>query len=162
MKVRIYYGSTIGDTESIAQILGGKLDAEVVPISQGVKNIDCLDLILFGSSTWGYGELQDDWSDRIDILKDVNLLGKKIGVFGTGDQESYGDTFCDALGIIAKAARDSGGEIIGMTSREGYNFSDSKALESDQLVGLALDINNQDNLTSSRIEEWIDQLKKEI
>lgn len=162
MKVRIYYGSTIGDTESIAQILGGKLDAEVVPISQGIKNIDCLDLILFGSSTWGYGELQDDWGDRIDILKDVNLSGKKIGVFGTGDQESYGDTFCDALGIIGKAARDAGGEIIGMTSRESYSFSDSKALENDKLIGLALDINNQDDLTSSRIEGWIDQLKKEI
>ncbi|UUV17610.1 flavodoxin [Fusobacteria bacterium ZRK30] len=162
MKVRIYYGSTIGDTESIAQILGGKLEAEVVPISQGIKNIDCLDLILFGSSTWGYGELQDDWGDKIDLLKDVNLSGKKIGVFGTGDQESYGDTFCDALGIIGKAARDAGGEIIGMTSRGSYSFSDSKALENDKLIGLALDINNQDDLTSSRIEEWVDQLKKEI
>ncbi len=80
MKTRIYYGSTIGDTESIAQILGEKLDAEVVPISQGIKNIDCLDLILFGSSTWGYGELQDDWNDGIDLLKNMNLTGKKIGV----------------------------------------------------------------------------------
>lgn len=162
MKTRIYYGSTIGDTESIAQILGEKLDAEIVPISQGVENIDCLDLILFGSSTWGYGELQDDWDSNINLLKNINLSGKKIGVFGTGDQESYGDTFCDALGIIAETARTSGGEIIGMTSKEGYSFSDSKALEDDKLVGLAIDVNNQDNLTSSRIDEWIEQLKKEI
>ncbi|MGB6127929.1 MAG: flavodoxin [Psychrilyobacter sp.] len=162
MKVRIYYGSTIGDTESIAQVLGEKLGAEVVPISLGIKNIDCLDLILFGSSTWGYGELQDDWGDRINILGNINLSGKKIGIFGTGDQESYEDTFCDAMGIIGKAARNAGGEIIGMTSKEGYNFSNSKALENNQLIGLALDINNQDDLTSSRIEEWVDQLKKEV
>ncbi|HAS80202.1 MAG TPA: flavodoxin [Fusobacteriaceae bacterium] len=162
MKAKIYYGSTIGDTEKVAEILGKELDAEVVPISQGIENIENLDLILLGSSTWGYGELQDDWGDKIDSLKEINLSGKKIGLFGTGDQESYSDTFCDSLGIIAEAVRDAGGEIIGMTSKEDYNFVDSKALEDDKLVGLAIDINNQDELTIPRIQDWVDQLKKEI
>jgi flavodoxin I len=162
MKARIYYGSTIGDTESIAQLLGNKLNIEVLPISQGIKNIDHLDLILLGSSTWGYGELQDDWSDKISDLKEINLSGKKIGIFGTGDQESYPDTFCDALGILAKLVKDAGGQIIGMTSKENYNFIESKALEDNKLVGLALDVNNQDDMTPSRVEEWINQLKKEI
>lgn len=162
MKTRIYYGSTIGDTESIAQILGVELNAEIIPISQGIKNIGNFDLILLGSSTWGYGELQDDWNDRIDSLKEMNLSGKKIGIFGTGDQESYGDTFCDALGIIAEVVRGAGGEIIGMTSKENYNFTESKALEDEQLVGLALDVNNQNDMTLPRIKEWVAQLKKEV
>lgn len=162
MKVGIFYGSTMGDTEAIAEILGEKLNAAATPISQGIDNIENLELILLGSSTWGYGELQDEWNDNIDVFKSLNLSGKKVGIFGTGDQEAYVDTFCDAIGIIGEAAREADGEIIGMTSKEGYTFNESKALENEKLMGLAIDVNNQDNLTASRIEKWIEQLKKEI
>ncbi|MCS5422346.1 MULTISPECIES: flavodoxin [Psychrilyobacter] len=162
MKVGIYYGSTIGDTASIAEKLGGFFNVEAVSISEGLTNIDNFDLILLGSSTWGYGDLQDEWNDEIESLKKMNLAGKKVGLFGTGDQESYVDTFCDALGIIGEAVREAGGEIIGFTSRDSYNFDDSKALEDNNLMGLAIDVNNQDDMTSSRIENWVEQLKKEM
>lgn len=162
MKTGIFYGSTMGDTEVIAKILGEKLDSTISPISQGVNNIENLDLILLGSSTWGYGDLQDEWNDNIEALKNLNLSGKKIGIFGTGDQEAYADTFCDAIGIIGEAVREAGGKIIGMTSKESYTFSDSKALENDKLMGLAIDVNNQDDLTTSRIEKWVEQLKNEM
>lgn len=162
MKAGIFYGSTMGDTETIAKILGEKLNTTAAPISQGIDSIQELDLILLGSSTWGYGELQDEWNDNIETLKSLNLSGKKIGIFGTGDQEAYADTFCDAIGIIGEAAREAGGEIIGMTSKEDYTFNGSRALEGDKLMGLAIDINNQDDLTVSRVEKWVEQLKNEI
>ena len=162
MKVGIYYGSTMGDTALIAEKLGETFNVEAVSISQGLANIDDLDLILLGSSTWGFGDLQDEWNDEINNLKEMNLSGKKVGLFGTGDQEAYIDTFCDALGIIGEAVKEAGGQIIGFTSKESYNFNDSKALEDNNLIGLALDINNQNDMTSSRIENWVKQLKEEM
>ena len=162
MKVGIYYGSTIGDTAGIAETLGKQFNVEAISISKGLTDIENFDLILLGSSTWGFGDLQDEWEGEIDNLKNKNLSGKKIGLFGTGDQEAYEDTFCDALGIIGQAAKEAGGEIIGFTSKKTYNFSDSKALEGNNLIGLALDVNNQDEMTSSRVENWVEQLKKEM
>ncbi len=162
MKVGIYYGSTMGDTALIAEKLGEIFNVGAVPISQGLTNIENFDLILLGSSTWGYGDLQDEWNDEIENLKKMNLAGKKVGIFGTGDQDAYADTFCDALGIIGEAVTEAGGQIIGFTSRDSYNFSDSRALKNNNLMGLALDINNQDDMTSTRIENWVEQLKKEM
>lgn len=162
MKTAVFYGSTLGDTERVAKLVAEKVGGDLFTAGAGLGEMTSYDLILLGSSTWGWGELQDEWNTAIDELKGANLSGKKVGVFGTGDQMGYSDTYCDALGIIAEAAAEAGAEIIGRTSREGYDFTDSRALEGDQLIGLAIDVNNQDNLTEERVEAWVDTLKKEF
>ena len=45
----------------------------------------------------GAGELQDDWYDGINVLKNADLSGKTVAIFGCGDSESYSDTFCSAM-----------------------------------------------------------------
>ena len=54
-------------------------------------------MLILGSSTWGCGDLQDDWYDGVEILKKADLTGKKVALFACGDGESYGDTFCEAM-----------------------------------------------------------------
>ncbi len=162
MKRAVFYGSTLGDTERVAKMVAEKMGADLFTAGAGLGEMASYDLILLGSSTWGWGELQDDWNTAIDELKEANLSGKKVGVFGTGDQMGYSDTYCDALGIIAEAAAEAGAEVIGRTSREGYDFTDSRALEGDQLIGLAIDVNNQDSLTEERVEAWVEILKREF
>ncbi len=162
MKTAVFYGSTLGDTERVAKMVAEKMGADLFTAGAGLGELASYDLILLGSSTWGWGELQDDWNTAIDELKEANLSGKKVGVFGTGDQMGYSDTYCDALGIIAEAAAEAGAEVIGRTSREGYDFTDSRALEGDQLIGLAIDVNNQDSLTEERVEAWVEILKREF
>lgn len=159
MKTAVFYGSTMGDTSRIADILGEKLKAEVYSVADGISKLESYELIILGSSTWGWGELQDDWNEVIDNISNFNLSGKKVAVFGTGDQVAYSDTFCDALGILADAAKSAGAEIVGSVSREGYDFNDSRALVEENLVGLAIDVNNQDDQTESRIDSWIEKIK---
>lgn len=159
MKTAVFYGSTMGDTARIADILGEKLNAEVYSVADGISKLESYELIVMGSSTWGWGELQDDWNEAVGNISNFNLSGKKVAVFGTGDQMAYSDTFCDALGILADAAKDAGAEVVGTVSREGYDFNDSRALIGDNLVGLAIDVNNQDDQTESRINSWVDQIK---
>mgnify|MGYP005697074481 FL=1 len=53
--------------------------------------------------------------------------------------------------------------MIGNWPREDYDFVESKALMNDDLLdGLAIDEDNEDDLTHYRFQQWVEQLKKEI
>jgi flavodoxin len=47
-------------------------------------------------STWGIGDLQQDWDTRINLLAPVDFSGKKVAFFGLGDAMGYPDSFLDA------------------------------------------------------------------
>lgn len=164
MDVGIFYGSTTGTTEAIAdQIATHFNNAAVSPvISLDFGDLKKFDLIIFGSSTWGYGDLQDEWEDKIENLKGSDLSGKLVALFGCGDQEGYPDTFVDAIAIIAEAVESAGGKIIGQIHNRGYSFSESKALRGEKLIGLAIDEDNEADLTSGRISDWIMQLRSDL
>ena len=113
-----------------------------------------------GASTWGYGDLQDDWVDVLDKLSDLQLGGKKVAYFGTGDQESFSDTFVDGIGIIHEKIKSTGAALIGETSTDGYTFDGSKGLEKGKFLGLVIDEVNQSDLTDERVEKWTEEIKK--
>lgn len=56
--------------------------------------------LVFGTSAWGIGDMQDDWERFIDELNEINFEGKKIALFGLGDQEEYPESFADGLGTL--------------------------------------------------------------
>lgn len=157
----IIYGSSMGNTENaakyIAEALGGEIELKDA-VNLNAADLERYDRILLGSSTWGMGELQDDWNDKIDLLKSRDFSGKKIGFFGCGDQESYSDTFADALGILYETVKDSGANFIGQWPQGGYTLEESAALIGDSFVGLVLDEDNQPELTQERIEGWVKTL----
>lgn len=157
----IVWGSTMGNTENAAELIADKIDGDTNLLNVSELTAECFhssDTILLGSSTWGVGDLQDDWEGKIDLLKKLNLSGKKVGFFGTGDAESYCDSFVDAMGTLYNAVKDSGAQLIGCWPTDGYNFSTSTAVVDGNFVGLALDYDNQANLTEKRISDWIKSL----
>lgn len=165
--VIIIYGSATGATEGVARQLAEKFDgAPVVDVAQidesTVASFKNYRLVLLGSSTWGFGDLQDDWHAKIDLLENADLNGAKVGVFGCGDQESYPDTFVDSIGIIAEAAEKAGATIVGTTATEGYTFDESRAVRDGVLLGLAIDEDNQGEMTSERLDGWASALKSAV
>ncbi len=165
MKTAIIYGSTTGNTEAAANSLKDALaplgEVSVCSVTDGFGDAADADLVLLGSSTWGIGEMQDDWIGCED-LSGLDLSGKHVAVFGTGDQTCYTDTFVDAIGILAESAQKAGGKLIGQWPTEGYCFSGSTATREDKFVGLVLDEDNQSGLTDERITKWAEQLQKEM
>ncbi|MGM0547860.1 MAG: flavodoxin [Bacillota bacterium] len=161
-KVGIFYGSTTGDTETIAMSLASELkdyDVDVYNVDSAAKeDVEAYDNLILASSTWGLGELQSDWIDFIEELKEVDLTKKKLAFVGTGDQDMYADTFVDAIGIIYEELQDSGAEFVGHYPTETYDFSDSRAVVDEKLIGLAIDNTNQSDLTEARIKEWCQDL----
>ena len=162
-KVGIFYGSTTGVTEDIANRIAEKIDgAEVFNIDGNVDELENYDVLLLGTSTWGFGDLQDDWQAVLDDLANLNLAGKKVAYFGSGDQGTFSDTFMDGMAIINEEISKTGATVIGNTSTERYEFNESRAVEGDKFLGLALDEVNQSDLTDERIDAWVEQIKKEF
>lgn len=165
MNIGIYYGSTTGNTASAATAIGELFAGDEVTIadisSASADDLKGYDLLILGSSTWGVGELQDDWDSFIGGMDGLDLSGCKVAVFGTGDQSGWADTFVDAIGIIAGKVKGLGAEVIGSWSVDGYEFSDSAAVEGADFMGLALDESNQPELSDERIKGWVELLKSQ-
>ena len=163
-KTVIIYGSTTGNAAMAAETIAAKLGGgDIKEVAKASKE-DLVDYenIILGSSTWGDGELQDDWYGFLPTLKSANLNGKTVAVFGVGDQFSYSSTYVNAMGELYDAAKAAGAKIIGETSTEGYSFDESTAVRDGKFVGLALDYDNQDTLSVDRITAWINQILPEL
>ena len=164
-KIGIYYGSDTGTTQTIAEQIGKSLGVskeDMHDVGSSQADFSQYDVLLFGTSTMGLGDMQDDWDGFIDKVKKVDLTGKKVGLFGCGDSVSYSDTFCDGVGKIYQDIKNSGCQIIGRMGVEGYNFDSSEAVVDGELVGLLIDEDNESDDTPHRISLWIEQLKKEM
>jgi flavodoxin I len=120
------------------------------------------DCMILGVPTWFDGELPNYWDEFVPELETLNLKGKKIAIFGNGDQVNYPENFVDGIGIMAKILIKCGADIVGETSVKGYQFESSQALNNDKFFGLALDFENQQDLNEKRIGNWVKQLKKEF
>lgn len=165
--IGIFYGSDTGSTQEVAELLAKKLEVDSSDIfdvgSVDASKLDDYSVLLLGSSTQGYGDLQSDWDDFVDKLKSASLSGKKVAVFGLGDSASYSDTFCDAMGTIADAAVAAGASLIGNhVDGSGYDYEDSTAVRDGNFVGLALDEDNESDKTATRMDNWVAQLQSEL
>ena len=161
-KINILYGSTTGATEAAAQQLATLLGAEAKPIAASTADEFDADLVILGSSTWGYGELQDDWVAGIALLDAVDLTGRKVAVFGTGDSVGFADTFVNAIGILADKAVERGATLVGQVPVVGYSAVESLAVRDGNFVGLALDDTNESDQTPDRIAAWAKTLQASL
>ncbi|WP_080905291.1 flavodoxin FldA [Parabacteroides sp. Marseille-P3160] len=165
-KVGIYYGSSTGTTDDIAQKIASKLGvgkADVHDVSK-LKADEAIgyDVLVLGSSTWGDGDLQDDWYDGVETLRGLDLSGKVIALFGCGDSQSYSDTFCDAIGVLYEDLQGTGATFVGAVPTDGYDYSDSKAVVDGKFVGLAIDEVNESDKTDERVDAWVEVVKSAL
>jgi flavodoxin long chain len=162
--IYVIYGSTTGNTQHAAQLIAREFSgAEVYSAAQLTDDmLSAGDFLILGTSSWNDGEMQDDWDRAIDLVSGANLSGKKAAVFGMGDQEGWSDNFVSGMRPLYDALHDAGATIIGSWDTEGYDFDHSEALEDDKFVGLALDEDNQGELTGERIQSWCAQIQQEM
>lgn len=114
-KAIVVYGSTSGNTEKLSEAVAAGLKTEALEVvrmnvadstSEVLKDYE---VIVLGCSTWGDGELQDDFIRFEADMKKLNLVGKKGAVFGPGD--SMYPQFCQAVYVLADTLKAAGAEI---------------------------------------------------
>lgn len=165
-KTCIIYGSSTGTCQDLASRIAAKLGVDNADVfdagSISAEQLEGYQNLVLGTSTWGAGEMQDDWYDGVKAVKAANLNEKTVAIFGCGDSEGYSDTFCGGMGELYNAAKEAGAKVIGQVSTDGYTYDDSEAVVDGQFVGLALDEVNEDDKTDERIDAWVAAIKPEL
>ena len=166
-KIGIFYGSTEGNTERVVTQIQEAFGGEDVATMHNVNSAAADDMqeydnLILACPTWEIGELQEDWDSFVDQIEDVDYNGKKVAYLGLGDADGYPDTYQDALGIIHERIADSGAEFVGSWPTDGYNFEESKGIVDGKFLGLAIDEDNEADLTEERVNKWVAQLKDEF
>ncbi|MCC5854416.1 MAG: flavodoxin FldB [Idiomarina sp.] len=166
-RIGLFYGSSTCYTEMAAEKIRDIIGEDIVEL-HNIKDVPLAktaeyDFLIFGISTWDFGEIQDDWENHWQDASTLNLAGKTLAMYGMGDQQGYAEWFQDALGMLHDAVAQPGLKRIGFWPNEGYEFIASKALSSDQstFVGLALDEDTQYELSDERLATWCTQILEE-
>ena len=83
-KTIIIYGSTTGTCEDLAQRIATRLGvdkSDVINVSELTPDkVSEYDNLILGTSTWGAGDLQDDWFDGLEILNKCKERVKNMAV----------------------------------------------------------------------------------
>lgn len=166
--VAIFYGSTGGNTKEVAEMickeLGGEGNVDIFDVGnlKDASDFGKYQKLILGTSTWGDGDLQDDWYDFMKHFEKVDLSGKSVALFGLGDQDGFGHAYLNGLKVLYDAVKKQGAKIVGAWKAEGYTYDESEAVIDGKFVGLALDADNQDDLTAERVKEWCKMIKSEL
>jgi len=163
-KIGLFYGSTSGRTQGIADEIEFDLgsDVEVHNVSNGIENLSSYDNLILAVPTYGVGELQQDWVEVFDDFKKLDLSGKVVALVGVGNQTTFGESFIGGLIPLYEAVVAQGARVIGFTSTDGYHFEECEAIVEDMFMGLALDEDNQDDMTPDRIYDWLEDIKPQF
>lgn len=164
---KLLYGTQTGTTDDVAsriqQALPELID-EVKCIMDGkVDDFNSTDFLVLGGSTWGDGELTDDWADFYPLMDHIDFTGKVVALFSLGDQHGYGYNFVSAMKLLYDKVLERGGKIIGdKVSIEDFEYEHSEAVVDDHFVGLAVDEVNQPELTDDRIASWAQSVREQM
>jgi flavodoxin I len=165
-RIAILYGPTGGNTEKVARLIHELIGEKsyLMPIKDIHPDvlISFKNIIIGGSTvgthTWKHNLPSKDWETFLPLLRKMDFTGKKIALFGLGDNVSYPNNFVDDLRILFDAVTDINGTLVGQCSTDGYEFTDSEAVIDDEFVGLPIDENNESHLTLDRLKNWIEKL----
>lgn len=125
--VGIYYSTSTGNTETVAGYISNAAGGLSFDDIGDAKDEEILgrDALIVGAPTWHTGADEQrsgtSWDDWLyGVLPKLDLKDKKVAIFGVGDQQSYGDNFCDAAGELYDLFAAKGCKIYGLTSQDGY------------------------------------------
>ncbi len=166
-KVGLFWGSTSGNTEIAVEFMeeylrdeGFEVDSFNVAETEPEKMLE-YDNLIISCPTWNIGELQDDWDSIFMDYEKLDFSGKIGAFFGCGDAVGYPDNFLDAIGLLGKPFMKNGGKLIGKCSRDEYEFRDSVALDGDDLLGLGLDYDNEEESAKPN-DMWLEDIMEEF
>lgn len=170
-RIGLFFGTDTGKTRKVAKMIKKLFDDETMAkplnVNRAVaEDFSNYDYLILGTPTLGEGLLpglsaeceNESWEEFLPQLEDQDFTGKTIAIYGLGDQVGYADEFVDAMMEIYDFFSEKGAKLVGTWPTEGYEFDHSEAILDDKFVGLALDLDNQQNLTEERLNSWLQSI----
>jgi len=166
--VGLIYGTRTYNTKRVAEKIAKASGLVAIPVEKlTLEAFSAFDHLIVGAPTLNTGNVVRRSGTPMDeFLYTVlpaagSLHGKKVALFGLGEQMPYPSSFCEALDELGTCFRDSGAQLIGRWPLDGYDIWESRAVWNGEFVGLTIDEEDQPELTDERIERWLKQLKAE-
>jgi len=172
-RVGIFFGTDTGNTRRIAKDIAKELGSAIAAKPVNVRNAAvaemlAYDALILGTPTYGEGQLPglstgnatESWEEFLPKMAGQDFSGKKVAIYGLGNQKGYPEEFVDAMFYLHDRFAQCGATMIGSWATEGYTFRASKAVVDNRFVGLALDHENQKVLTPARLDTWLKLLVK--
>ena len=171
-KTAVFFSPVGGNVNNVANMLGeiiGNDKVDVIPakeVESGALS-DFDQVILVGSTVgadhWSNEQIVDEWPDFFTKNKDIGFENKKVAIIGLGNSVLYPEHFADGMAVLYEKIKEQSGKPLGKVDAEDYDFTDSEALDDEGFFcGLAIDEDNEPELTAGRLEKWISILKPDF
>ena len=171
-KTALIYSPVGGNVNYVTNKLGeliGNDKVEIIPVKEVEKgDLDKYDkVILLGSTVgtdhWSNEAVPDEWPGFFTKIKEISFEDKKVAIVGLGNSFLYPSHFVDGMADLYKRLKKQNANLLGSVDSEGYDFTDSEAVNEDGIFcGLPIDEDNEPELTSERLEKWIAILKPDF
>jgi flavodoxin I len=171
-KTAVFFSPEGGNVNSVADKLGemiGKDKVDVIPLRE-VKEEDLINyhqMIVIGSTVgtdhWSNEAVPDEWPDFFSKMEPISFEDKKVAIVGLGNSFIYPSHFANDMAELYENFQKKHAKIYGFVDAKDYDFTESDAVnEEGFFCGLAIDEDNEPELTPSRLEKWIQQLQADF
>jgi len=171
-KTALFYSPEGGNVNGVAVQLGemiGTDNLDVIPAKEAESDIVSKynQIILVGSTVgadhWNNEVIEDEWTTFFTKIEDLSFENKKVAIVGLGNCVLYPSHFADGMADLYERITKKSAQVFGFVDAEEYDFEDSEALnEEGSFCGLALDEDNEAELSAGRLEKWIEQLRPDF
>ncbi len=171
-KTAIFYSPQGGNVNSVSNKLGeliGKDKVDIIPVKEVEKgDVTKYDKIILVGSTvgadhWDNEIIVDEWAEFFTKIMEISFEEKKVAIVGLGNSVLYPSHFADGMAVLYEKLTKQNAKILGEVDAKAYDFEDSEALNDDGFFcGLAIDEDNEAELTTERLEKWILLLKPDF
>ncbi|ASN04667.1 flavodoxin [Virgibacillus necropolis] len=118
-RILMLYASVTGNTEELAVAIAEMLQKYNHEINMKTFDADAIDVeefnkydaVLVGTYSWDDGAMPYEVEDFYDELEDVDITGKLVGVFGSGDT-FYLETFGGAIELLGERFVELGADVL--------------------------------------------------
>jgi len=171
-KTALFYSPEGGNVNSVANKLGeliGNDKVDIIPVKEVEKeDLAKYDKIILAGSTvgtdhWDHEIVVDEWIEFFTKIKEISFEKKKVAIIGLGNSVLYPEHFADGMAVLYERIIKQKGKPLGFVDSNDYDFTDSEAVNEDGFFcGLAIDEDNEAELTTERLEKWISILKSDF
>ena len=171
-KIALFYSPEGGNVNRVANKLGGMIgndNVDIIPVKEVEKgDLHKYDKIILVGSTvgadhWDNEIVVDEWPEFFTKIKEIDFEKKKVAIVGLGNCVLYPEHFVDGMAVLYEEIKKQNAEVLGKVDSKDYDFTDSEAVNDEGFFcGLAIDEDNEAELTTERLEKWISILKPDF
>jgi flavodoxin I len=171
-KTALFFSPVGGNVNNVADMLGeliGNDRIDLIPVKEaGPEDVEKYSQVILVGSTvgadhWTNETIVDEWEAFFSKIGENSFENKKVAIVGLGNYVLYPEHFADGMADLYNRITRQKAKVFGFFDAKVYDYTDSESVNEDGLFcGLAIDEDNEPELTPGRLEKWIASLSPDF